>query len=449
MPDAPLYHVGMSMMPREIDRRTFLALSAGASAAVITGCATNPVTGRRQFMLLTEADEISIDLEAAPHQLSADYGITGDTALNQYVSGVGKALVPHTHRPHMPYSFQVTNAAYFNAYTFPAGTVAATRGIMLGLEDEAQLAALMGHELGHVNARHGAERMSKGIASQLVVAVASLAVATSSRYEDYAPLAAGLGSVAAGGLLAFYSRENEREADALGMEYAVAAGYSPEGMVGLMDVLRKQEKRQPHAIEMMFASHPMSTERYENARKRVTSHYARDAGLPKHRERYMDNTAGLRKISGAITAMQAGQSAMARNRPQEAYGQYTKALQIAPDDYAALLMMAECCQALNRPDEARELAQRARQVNPREAQAAFVLGMTELNTNRPGRAHQHFQEYQKLLPGNPNVNFWSGFALEGMGRKNEAAAEYRKFLQASGQGQHAQHAFQRLGEWGY
>lgn len=432
-----------------ITRREFIALGAGASAAVMAGCATNPVTGRRQFMLLSEADEIALDLQAAPHQLSADYGVTGDARLNEYVRGVGQSMVPHTHRPHMPYSFQVTNAAYFNAYTFPAGTVAATRGIMLGLEDESQLAALIGHELGHVNARHGAERMSKGMAGQVVVALASLAVATSDKYADYAPLTAGLGSVAAGGLLAYYSREDEREADALGMDYAVAAGYSPEGVVGLMNVLRRQEKRQPHAIEQMFASHPMSTERYENARKRAGSHYAQAAGLPKHRERYMDATAGLRQIAGAIEAMNAGQSHMRAGKSQQAYTEYEKALRIAPDDYAALLMMAECCQALNRPDEARQFARRARDVNPREAQAIFVLGMTELNTNRYDLAHQHFQHYQQLLPGNPNVTFWNGFALENMGRRQDAAAEYRQFLQSSGQGQPAQHAYQRLGEWGY
>lgn len=439
----------MNYFTHGMDRRTFLALTGSASAGVLTGCATNPVTGRNQFMLLTETDEINIDREAAPHQFSSDYGVTGDVALNEYIRGIGVSMVPYTHRPHMPYSFQVTNASYFNAYTFPAGTVAATRGIMLGLEDESQLAALLGHELGHVNARHGASRMSKGLLAQLTVALAGAALSMQEKYADYAPLASGLGSVGAGALLAYYSREDEREADALGMDYAVAAGYAPRGMVGLMDVMRKKQEFMPSAIERMFASHPMSDERYENARARVNAHYAQLADRSGQRERYMDATASLRGIAGAIVAMQNGQAAMMKDNPRQAYEHYQQALRIAPDDYAGLLMLAECCQKLERPEEARQLAQRARDINPREAQAAFVLGMSDINTNRPAEAYQHFQEYQRLLPGNPNVNFWSGFALEGMGRRQEAAAEYRSYLLASGQGYTAEHAYQRLGEWGY
>ncbi|HMP00037.1 MAG TPA: M48 family metalloprotease [Kiritimatiellia bacterium] len=437
-------------MKRSMNRRDFIALTAAATAGGLSvGCATNPVTGKRQFMLLSEGDEIALDREHAPHQLSADFGVTGDPALNAYIQQVGLSMTPHTQRPHMPYSFQVVNAPYFNAYTFPAGTVAATRGIMIGLENEAQLAALLGHELGHVNARHAAQRMSKGMMAQLTLVVVGAALSTQEKYAEYAPLAAGLGMVGAGALLAYYSREDEREADALGMDYAVAAGYASSGMVGLMNQLRQLERRRPNAIERMFASHPMSDERYRNAQRYAASRHAAAADLPEHRERYMDATAGLRAISGAIESLQRGQEEMQRKRPQRAYDHYRNALAIAPDDYAGLLMLAECYQAMNKPDEARRVAARARDVNPREPQAVFVLGMAELNRGRADAAHQNFQLYNRMLPGNPNVTFWNGFALEGMGRKDAAAREYKRFLNSTTAGSSAQHAFQRLSDWGH
>lgn len=134
-------------------RREFLALSALAAAGFLAGCAINPVTGQKQLMLVSEAWEIEVDQQNAPHQFSTDYGTLQDDALNQYLHQVGREMAPQTHRPEMPYSFQGVNATYINAYAFPGGSIAATRGILLSLESEAELAALLGHEMGHEYAK--------------------------------------------------------------------------------------------------------------------------------------------------------------------------------------------------------------------------------------------------------------------------------------------------------
>ncbi len=114
-------------------------------------------------MLVLEEKEISIDRENSPHQFSADYGKLQDKQLDAYLSRTGKNIAANTHRFQMPYSINGVNATYVNAYAFPGGTIGFTRGILLSLQSEAELAALVGHELGHVNARHTAAIMSRKI----------------------------------------------------------------------------------------------------------------------------------------------------------------------------------------------------------------------------------------------------------------------------------------------
>ncbi len=154
---------------RKMSRREFLQLSSMAAAGLVASCATNPVTGRSQLMLVSEDKEIQIDKQNSPYQFSADHGTVQDKRLNDYIDRTGKNIAAQTHRKHMPYNFHVVNATYVNAYAFPGGTIACTRGILLSLDNEAELSALLGHELGHVNARHTAQQMSKGMLTQAVV----------------------------------------------------------------------------------------------------------------------------------------------------------------------------------------------------------------------------------------------------------------------------------------
>ena len=123
-----------------LTRRDFLWLSSMTAAGYLLGCAVDPVTGKKQLMLVSEDTEIQIDKQYAPIQISSDFGEAQDSQLNRYVSDVGNKMAAKSHRTHMPYSFRVVNATYVNAYAFPGGTIAATRGIMLSLENEAELA---------------------------------------------------------------------------------------------------------------------------------------------------------------------------------------------------------------------------------------------------------------------------------------------------------------------
>jgi len=430
-----------------ISRREFLWLTAISSTGLAMGCAVNPVTGKSQLMLVPEDQEIAIDKENSPHQFSSDYGPVQDSELNKYIDDTGRIIAAHTHRPHMPYSFRAVNATYVNAYAFPGGSIACTRGILLEMENEAELAALLGHELGHVNARHTAQQMTKGtITSLILTGVGAYAEEQGSGLGE---LTTGLGNIAAGALLAKYSRDNEREADSLGMRYMVQSNYSPEGMVGLMDVLRSMSKHKPNAIEMMFATHPMSDERYQTVVAATAGKYQSAKDFPLHRDRYMDHTVRLRAKREAIEELQNGEKAMGQKRFPEAEAHFQKALKLAPDDYAGLMMMSKCMLAQQRFTAAERYAEKAQEAYPQEAQAYQISGISRLMQKDFDGAYEEFSLYEKELPGNADTLFFKGYSLEGMEKTEAAAAEYAQYLKAVSQGQMAGHAYQRLVQWGY
>jgi len=430
-----------------ISHRDFLILSGASTAAFLAGCATNPVTGKNQFMLVSENGEINVDRTNSPHQISADYGTVQDAELNRYLNGLGEHLASHSHRPNMPYTFRSVNAVYVNAYAFPGGTIAVTRGMLLNLQSEAELAAVLGHEIGHVASRHSASSMSKGMVLNVAMAVGSLAL--NQFAPDYSALGAGLGAIMGGALLARYSRGAEREADALALEYMTRSEYNPEGCVGVMDILRKLQKDKPNIIELMFATHPMSEERYQTAIETIREKYQAAKSFPVNKEQYLDQTVRIRAQKDAIDQFQKGEKAMRENKLPAAAECFEAGLKLAPQDYAGLLMLANCRLTQKQWLESERLAEEARSVYPREPMSLFVSGLARIAGKRYDAAYDAFNRYDQLLPGNPNTVFYKGFSLEGMGRRPLAAEQYQQFLQQVQQGENAQYAYQRLVQWGY
>lgn len=428
-------------------RRDFLAMSSCAAGAMVAGCATNPVTGKSQFMLMSEAQEVDTDRKVAPHQFSADYGAIRDRELNSYVTGIGNEIARYSHRPQMPYNFRVLNSNVVNGYTFPAGSVGLDRGLMLTMEDESQLAAVIGHEIGHVSYRHAGERMSKQLA--WMGAIALLGAYLEYEKKKYAALAAGLGAIGANMLLCRYSRENEREADEIGMEYMVKAGHNPKGMVGLMDGFRKLSKSKPNVVEVLFSTHPMSDERYNTSVSRIREKYSDKEGLPLNRERYMDYTAKLRSIRGAIEKMQEGESALMANKLPQAEAKCREALQIAPNDYVGLLLVAKCLLVQKKYAEAGRYAEEAKAVYPEEPQARHVCGIIKLENRQYDPALNDFKFYEQALPGNSNTTYYQGFCHDNMGQKAPAAEKYQKYLNEDPQGEYSEKVRARLIQWGY
>lgn len=429
--------------------RRLLGLASALLLALFTGCAINPVTGERQLMLVSEDQEIAIDRQNAPQQFSQDYGPVQQTDVSAYVNQVGMKLARQSDRPNMPFSFRVVNASYLNAYAFQGGSIAVTRGMMLAVEDEATLAALLGHEIGHVCARHGSNQMSKGMLIQAAAAgvVAGVGYGTDNNasYVQAATMAANAGGTM---LLAKYSRDDEREADALGMKYSVGNGYTPLGMIRLTDILVKISNNNPSMVEQLMATHPQSPERYAAMVNLAQTKYAHVTNGQDGREAYQKAIAPLLPFKATVQAIQEGDALMGQNNLQGAYAAYGKALQNTPKDYEALLKMSQCCLAMNKADEAKKYADLAKQAYPQEPQAAKASGLALLGLKQYGPAYSEFQSFDRAMPGGGGA-FLCGYAAEQGGNLNTAAQCYQVYLQRNQGGAYTQHANQRLQQWTY
>jgi predicted Zn-dependent protease len=237
----------------------------GAQAIVIltaaitfgNGCAVNPVTGKRQFMLLSEADERSLG-EQSDEAIVTQYGLVDDPELAAYVDGVGKAMVPVSHRPGLPFEFRLLDDPVVNAFALPGGFVYVTRGILAYLDSEAALAGVIGHEIGHVTARHGAERYTKQALFGLGIGLASEISAGFAKY-------AGLAGSATQLLLLKYGRDDERQSDRLGVEYATHVGYDTNDMAEFFRTLGGLSEGSGR-LPSWASTHPDPGERYETVR---------------------------------------------------------------------------------------------------------------------------------------------------------------------------------------
>ena len=199
------------------------------SALLTTGCAVNPATGQRQFMLISESEEIEMGREA-DGPITESLGLYESEALQATVRDLGNEMASGSERPALPWSFKLVDDPMVNAFALPGGFIFITRGIMAALNSEAELAGVIGHEIGHVTARHSASQMSSQQLQQIGLGVGSILS------SDVASVA-GVLSVGLGLLNMRYSRGDESQSDELGVRYMSRAGYDPNALVGVFQTL--------------------------------------------------------------------------------------------------------------------------------------------------------------------------------------------------------------------
>lgn len=256
-----------------------------AAAVTITGCSVNPATGERQFMLVSQQQEIQMGREADP-QIIATMGLYPDSSLQRYVQSLGDRLAAVSEKPELPWTFRLVDDHVVNAFALPGGFNYVTRGIMVHLNSEAQLAAVIGHEIGHVTARHSAEQMSRAQLAQVGL-VAGVILAP--ELSDFA----GAASAGLGLLFLKFGRDDERQADDLGLAYMVDAGFDPRPAPDVFRMLDRASAAQGGgSTPEWLSTHPNPAnraERLEEAIARLNLSYAnRQVGMAEYLAR-VDN----------------------------------------------------------------------------------------------------------------------------------------------------------------
>jgi predicted Zn-dependent protease len=237
-------------------------LSALLPLLLAAGCAVNPVSGRPELALISEPQEVAIGQQAA-QEAAKEYGLVDDPALRQYVEGIGKRLAAKSERPNLPWTFNVVDDPTPNAFALPGGPIFVTRGLLVLMNSEAQLATVVGHEVGHVTARHSVNQMSKQQLAQIGLGIGAALGADQ---------LAGLASQGFGLLFLKYGRDDERQADELGFRYALDQGYDVREMAKVFEALERSTALA--GVQKMpdwAASHPAEPERIENVHRRVAA----------------------------------------------------------------------------------------------------------------------------------------------------------------------------------
>lgn len=266
---------------------TLFCLLLAVSAA---GCATNPVTGNPNFVMMSEEQEIQLGRANDP-KIRAQFGVYEDAKLQAYVQAIGERVAAQSHRPELVYRFAVLDSPDVNAFALPGGYIYVTRGILAYLNSEAELAAVLGHEVGHVTARHSVRQYSAATAGQIMASILLRSQAGQSLFN-----------VIGSALLSGYGRDQELEADRLGAEYLARNGYGPDAMTEVIGVLKNQEEfekerakaegREPRIYHGVFASHPTADQRLQEVvaeAKQIAPSGAKRIG----REAYLKHIDGL------------------------------------------------------------------------------------------------------------------------------------------------------------
>jgi predicted Zn-dependent protease len=356
-------------------------------ALALCACGVNPVTGKREIQFISEASEIQIgEQQYAPTRQSQGGDFELVPELTTYVNEVGQKLAAVADRK-LPYEFEVLNSSVPNAWALPGGKIAVNRGLLTELKNEAELAAVLGHEIVHAAARHGAKAQERGTLLQVGLAAAQIGAAIGGVDQNVAGLVVQGAGVGAALIQTKYGRDQELESDKYGMKYMKLAGYDPAGAVTLQQTFVRLSQeggaKQQSWFEGLFASHPPSEERVAQNKLTVTE---LGAGGDLGEQRFAARVKPLLQL-------------------EPAYDKYDEALAAArKKDYS----------------QAKTLTNEAIRLLPREARFHQMLGELALNDKQPDDAIPHFQKAIELDPGYFGSYLGAGVAQYRAGNKTKA-----------------------------
>ncbi len=274
-------------MKRNVIRKTIFTLLLLSSVQFLNSCAVNPVTGKRELSLLSESQEIALGTESDP-AIVAQFGLYDDPGLAKFLDDMGQKMAKVSHRPDLKFHFRVLDSPVINAFALPGGYVYFTRGILGYMNSEAEVAGVLGHEIGHVTARHGAKAYTRAQLAQVGLAAGYIFSETFRQFSDVAAQSIGL-------LFLKFGRDQERQSDKLGVGYSSTIGYDAKNMSHFFGTLNRLRSESGQSLPDWQSTHPNPEEREATTLRLATEAQQAAPGktFSTNRNVYLKRIAGL------------------------------------------------------------------------------------------------------------------------------------------------------------
>jgi beta-barrel assembly-enhancing protease len=389
----------------------------GAIALLLAGCGVNPVTGKKELQLVSESSELQMGAKNyAPSRQSQGGDFTLLPELSAYVSEVGSKLAAVSDRP-LPYEFTVLNSSVPNAWALPGGKIAVNRGLLTSLESEAELAAVLGHEVVHAAARHGAKAQERGLMLQVGVVATQVGVAMSDTNSTLGNLLVAGAGVGAQMISMRYGRDAELEADLYGMRYMQRAGYDPAAAISLQEKFVKlsQENggRNQNWLEGLFASHPPSEERVaRNRETAATLGTGGDSGGARGTDVYKTKIAALLAVKPAYDKADAALVAAGKKDYPKARALAAEAARMVPREARFQQLLGDIALAEKQPQQALAFYEKSVALDPGYFGAWLGGGTAAFRSGDKARAGEWLTRSVNLLPTAPAMYYLGSMAKE-------------------------------------
>lgn len=413
------------------------------AALLTSACAVNPVTGERELSFFDEAWELQVGQEHyAPLRQSQGGDFVLDQELVAYIKEVNQRVAEQSDRE-LPYEIEILNSSVPNAWALPGGKMSINRGLLTEMNSEAELAAVLGHEIVHAAARHGAQAQSRAALAQGAVMIGGIAVGVATDRGDYATVAMLGGMLGAQLVTQRHSRRAELEADRFGMVYMHRAGYNPEGAISLQQTfVRLSEGRDPGFLQGLFASHPPSRERVE-ANQRTADELGREGIIGE--ERYQRMIARIKALEPAYKAHDDGRRALADQRYDEALAKAEEALAIENGEAIFHALKGDALASKGQYSDAERSYSAALQRDAGWFYQHLRRGMVRHELGNLDGARNDLQASIERLP-TAQGHYFLGNVERAAGNRQRALDNYRIAAQADGEiGQRARQALNEMG----
>lgn len=371
----------------------------------------DPVSGKKTYTLLSTQQEIEIGRKVVPSVINEYDGLYPDREVQQYVRNLGFKLAQVSPRK-VNYDFYVVNSPIINAFALPGGPIFITRGLLLKMESEGELVGVLAHEVGHITARHHAKFLEKTYGMNLLLSILSIALQGS----DYGSAVMGLAQVSAGLLQLKFSRDQENEADALGVRFSYQAGYDPRGLISMFRKFKELER----GVQVEWLStHPLPDTRIRNVEQMIGRDFPESGRLRKNSDSFMRIQAKLRATDESYRKVEEAKRAIKSRDYSKALELLDNAISIYGSNQAYTYRALVNFQ-LRRYEQAIHDAERAIALDREYFRPMLIKGISHTKINQWDSAVNTLERAKRLIQDNPDLYYYLGVSYQSMGQIGKA-----------------------------